>query len=238
MATRGIVPVAALVAVAALLAPAPASAQPARPAEDAAERLQAQADAELKAQIGSFSYVLRDAVERGGQRLAEWAGRIVPGIELALAANPAVEATPLPDGSLLFDVRVPEIMQTSMMLFSRQAPQAGSVPVNRGGAVRATGVVADDPLTGVATTPNQQYSDYVREALIEALIDSSRILSVENGQWLTVAAIGVDVAVVNPLYRNTSRKLILSIKGDDLLTYRRGDISRDEVKTRIHERRF
>ena len=53
-----------------------------------------------------------------------------------------------------------------------------------------------------------------------------------------VVAIPVDVLVTNPYYRNTSRKLILSIKGEDLAAFRAGKITRDEVKQRIVDTRF
>jgi len=211
--------------------------------DDPVARAQALADAELKAQLTAFSYVLREAVERGGQRLAEWAGQIVPGIELVLAANPTVEATPLPDGSVVFDVRIPEILQTSMMLFLRQRPQPGATPITRG-PVTGTGVVTGDPMTvpppGAerSLNPNQQYSDFVREALVDGIINNAGILPLDNGTWLTVAASGADVAVTNPLYRNTSRKLILSLKGDDLQALRRGDLTRDQVRARVVERRY
>ncbi|HUF46567.1 MAG TPA: hypothetical protein VMM93_02065 [Vicinamibacterales bacterium] len=226
------------------LVAAPAAGQ--QTVEDPAERAQALADAELRAQLNAFNYRLRDAIERSGQRLADWAGEIAPGIELAFAANPVVEATPLPDNSVVFDVRIPEILQTSMMLVLRQWPRsgtAGATPVGRG-PVSGTGAVPADPMTvpppGATErlTPNEQYSNLVREELIEAIVDGARILPIEAGQWLHVAANGVDVAITNPLYRNRSRKLILSLKGEDLAAFRSGELSRDQIRTRIVERRF
>jgi hypothetical protein len=227
------------------LVTAPAAGQE-QPAEVAAARAQAVAEAELRAQLNAFSYRLRDAIDRSGQRLADWAGEIAPGIELAFAANPVVEATPLPDESVVFEVRIPEILQTSMMMVLRQWPRSGTpgaTPVGRG-PVTGTGAVAPDPMAvpppGASdrVTPNEQYSNLVRDELIEAIVDGARILPIETGQWLHVAANGVDVAITNPLYRNRSRKLILSLKGEDLAAFRRGEISRDEVRTRIIERRF
>ena len=71
------------------------------------------------------------------------------------------------------------------------------------------------------------------------MLDSSTVLqSLRNDQWLTVVAIPVDVLVTNPYYRNTSRKLILSIKGEDLAAFRAGKITRDEAKQRIVDTRF
>jgi hypothetical protein len=248
VSTKALVPAGLLIA---LMTPVAALAQggtppPTEPTtpDTTMARVQTEADAELKAQLNAFSALLRDAVETGGQRLAEWANGIVPGIQLALATNPIVEGTPLPDGSVLFDVRIPEILQTSVVLWLRQAPQAGATTVSRaGGRVSGTSVVKGDemvvpPGSPARRTPNQQFSDFVREALIDTVIDGSRLVAIEQGQWLTVAASGIDVAITNPLYRNTSRKLILSLKGEDVQAYLRGDITRDEVEARIVERRF
>jgi len=247
VSTKSLVPAGLLIA---LMTPVAALAQtgtppPVDPTTDTSmARVQSEADAELKAQLNAFSALLRDAVETGGQRLAEWANETAPGVQLALASNPIVEGTPLPDGSVLFDVRIPEILGTSVVLWLRQVPpQAGATPVSRGGRVSGTSVVKGDemvvpPGSPERRTPSQQFSDYVRDALIDTVIDGSRVLAIEQGQWLTVVASGIDVAVTNPLYRNTSRKLILSLKGEDVQAYLRGDITRDEVKVRIFERRF
>jgi len=206
-------------------------------------------DAELKRQVNLFEGLLRQAVEHGGQRLAQWASGIAPGVRLEQASNPVIQAVPLPDGSLIFNVQVPEILQTAVMLFKdMQRPQPGARPVSTlppgSGRVGGTGVVPDDRMAGrvpdPGLDPDRRYSNYVRETLIDALLEGSAVLQLRSGQWLTVAASGVDDAFVssNPLYRNPSRKLVLSIKADDLLAFRRQDISRDEARSRILERRF
>jgi hypothetical protein len=206
--------------------------------EPTSVQIDEQVAAELKRQAGVFEVVLRQAVETGGQRLAQWAREVVPSVVLAQAANPIVQAVPLPDSSLVFNVQVPEILQTSVMLFQQlQRPQQGPRPVANppsGGRVSGTGVVSDPD----SLDPDRRYSDYVREALIDAMLDGSAVLQLQAGQWLTVAASGVDVAVTNPLYRNQSRKLVLSVRGEDLLEFRQQRITRDEVRSRILERRF
>jgi hypothetical protein len=73
---------------------------------------------------------------------------------------------------------------------------------------------------------------------MDAMLDSSSVLSLKDGQWLTVAVVPVDVLVTNAFYRNTSRKLVLSIKAEDLAAFRAGKISRDEAKLRIVDKRF
>ncbi len=231
----------------------PRVAQPPADAQAAAQPTTVQVDpaveAELKRQAGVFEVMLRQAVESGGQRLAQWARQVVPNVVLAQASNPVVQAVPLPDSSLIFNVQVPEILQTSVMLFQQlQRPQGvrperpvANAPAS--GRVSGTGVVPDDPAAERVSDPDsldpdRRYSNYVREALIDAMLDGSGVLQLQPGQWLTVAASGVDVAVVNPLYRNPSRKLVLSVKAEDLLEFRQQRITRDEVRSRILERRF
>ena len=219
--------------------------QPERPAisEPTTVEVDAQVEAELKRQTSIFEGVLLHAVQQGGQRLAQWAQQVEPRVVLAQASNPVVQAVPLPDSSLVFNVQVPEILQTSVMLF-HQLQRPGAQPVNRTtGRVSGAGVVPADAMAGRVEDadtldPDRRYSNYVREALIEALLDGAAVLQLEQTQWVTVAASGVDVAVTNPLYRNPSRKLVLSLRGEDLLALRQQRITRDEARARILERRF
>jgi hypothetical protein len=212
-------------------------------------QVDAAAAAELKRQVTLFEGLLRQAVEQGGQRLAQWAWGVAPGVKLAQASNPVIQTVPLPDGSLVFNVQVPEILQTAVMLFvDMQRPQPGARPVSTpppgSGRVGGTGVVPDDRMASrvpdPGLDPDRRYSDYVRETLIDALLEGSAVLQLRPGQLLTVAASGVDDAFVsaNSLYRNPSRKLVLSIKADDLIALRSQEITRDEARSRILERRF
>jgi hypothetical protein len=207
----------------------------------AAQQAAEPADASLKAQITAFEGILKSAVERGGQQLAQWAGEMVPTVELVLAEPPKARGVPLPDSSLFFDVQIPGILNTSLRLWEIYVQQRPSpAAVAQGDRVAATGVVPDDPMVaGTSTEANQQYSDYVREALIQAMLTSSGVLPLDEGQWLTVAARdAVDDWVQNPLYQSQSRKLILSIRGEDLRALRDGDITIEEARSRIVERRF
>ena len=48
----------------------------------------------------------------------------------------------------------------------------------------------------------------------------------------------VDVAVTNVFDKNPSRKLILSIKGDDLEAFRQKTLTREQLRLRMLDRRF
>jgi hypothetical protein len=201
-------------------------------------------------EVRVFEMVLVQAVESAGQKLAAWAGKLAPNVILSTAADPVVNGIPSPEG-LMFVVRLSEL--SGVAVFNRYPPFLQSSPTvvappetgpvkpvaQTEGRVTSTTVVPDDPMKSASPPdPNKEYSDLVRLGLMDALIDSSSVLTLRDGQWLTVAAIPVDVLVTNPMYRNTSRKLVLSIKGEDLAAFRAGKITRDEAKQRIIETRF
>ena len=86
--------------------------------------------------------------------------------------------------------------------------------------------------------PDTVYSNLVRTGLIDAMLDSGGVLSMRDSQMVTVVVVPIDVMVTNPLYRNSSRKLVLSIKGEDLAAFRAGKLTREEVKLKIVDTRF
>jgi hypothetical protein len=219
-------------------------------------------DASLRNTVVAYEFVLKDAMDQAGTKLAAWAQQIAPEVYLVRAASPVVTSMLLPDNSMAFEVRISEILPTSLQLFDMYARQAGpgqnaQNASNIGSKATAmTQIPPADPVTvpppppvvapgatGAATNtgslnPGQQYSDFVREAIINTLVDSAMILPIKEGQWLTVQVTPVDVAITNPLYKNPSRRLILSIKGDDLAALRQKTITREEARLRVVERRF
>lgn len=216
----------------------------------------------LKNEVRTFEIVLFRTIETAGQQLAAWAQTKVPNVLLSPAADPVVNGFPTADSNLVFMVRISELSGVAVFTngyrFYPTQPGIAVAPENTGPArpvsaagqtppgearpdakVTGTTVVADDPMKNSPPNPNLMYSDLVRLGLMDAMLDSSTVLqSLRNDQWLTVVAIPVDVLVTNPYYRNTSRKLILSIKGEDLAAFRAGKITRDEAKQRIVDTRF
>jgi hypothetical protein len=201
----------------------------------------------IRAEVRTFEFALSQSIETAGQKLAAWAQTKVPNVLISPAADPVVNGVPMPGDSLVFMVRVAELSGVAVFAgaprkFFNQPPGAGAQTDTKPEAriVNSTGVVADDPMKGSADPPDPHamYSDFVRLGLMDAMIDNSGVLSLKDGQWLSVVAIPVDVLVTHPYYRNQSRKLILSIKAEDLAAYRAGKITRDEAKQRIVDRRF
>jgi len=198
----------------------------------------------LKRNVQVFEMALTNAIIKAGQNVAEWAAKIEPSVVLNFVAQPEVRAVPLLDNSLVFHVDVSEL-GVSSALWVQMATQNGAYgpPSQQGPATRVGGTPAapDSMKVGALPrmTPSQYMTEQVRLALINAILDSPTMLpTLTTGQTLTVACNPVDVLERNPLYRNTSRKLVLQIKGEDMVALREGKLSREEAKQRIIERRF
>jgi hypothetical protein len=231
-----------------LLAAVPAWAQSAPPASSAPLPASSPSDAAARSSAFTYEMALRSAVVLGGQKLAQQAATIVPDGILAFAEQPIVRGVKLDGWGYFFDVQAPNIQSTilalDMMNQSRRMRATPTVnpdmqPVGGRAVVSATGVVEPDPMAddlAVPGGPDRAYSKYVREALIDALLDSSAMLPLGPDEHLTIAAQGIDQPGSNPLYQ--SRKLMLTIKGSDLLDMRQGRITRDQAKARIAEGRF
>jgi hypothetical protein len=215
------------------LAPAPALAQ-GPPADNPA-----------KSQAYRFEMALRSAVEDGGRRLAQQALAFAPELRLEAAEPAVVRSFRLPGYGLFFDVQAPNITSTVMVwdMRRRLAPSAESNPVrpvSDGRVGAATAPVEPDPV--VAAPPpfdaNRAYTAFVREALMDALLDGSAVLiDLGPDESLTVAASGIDQPNANPLYRGTEDKLLLTIKASDLRDLRQGRITRDQAKQRVTQER-
>lgn len=194
------------------------------------------ADEALRRNVSLFEMALRGAVAIGGQKLAEKAQAIIPDITLR-TDPPIVRGVRLPGYGLHFDVQAPDIQSTvivlEMMTTVNRPP--GTQQVAQGqGRTTATGLVEADPMPGF--NANREYSAFVREALIDALLDASGVFRLADSERLSVSASGIDQSNTNPLRRE--RKLVISIGGADLTAYRQGRITRDQAKERIVEDRF
>jgi hypothetical protein len=211
-----------------------------------------------KPQVQAFEMVLRGAVDLGGQRFAQQAAKVVPNVYLAPFTTPVVVGLRI-EGVYWFEVQVPRILQTGVLYYMDNAPRRAAVagagvtarPVASSGRVGATaGDVPDDPMAespvvgedgqraapAPVPDPDTQYSAQVKDALIDAMLDSSGVLPMAADDRLVVVVSGTGAAVTNPLYRD--ERLILTVKSSDLSDLRQGRLTRDAVKQRITQTVF
>jgi len=197
---------------------------------------------EQKLQVRAFEGVLKTSIENAGARLAKRASQFAP-VELAFDASPAVSGVVVPDVGPVFDVQIPLILQTGLALLQRQLEKSKpGQPVAEGPARVASTTVADDvmtksPVVAAGFDPDREYTAYVREGLLDAILDFPSAFSVKDGEWLTIIAREFD-RPGNVIYSTAPRKMILKIRGADLTAFRQGKLTRDEAKQKIVDTRF
>jgi hypothetical protein len=190
-------------------------------------------DAALKASVQTYELALKNAIITAGAKVAQWAQQVNSSVVLNFVAEPEVRAIPLVNNSLVFHVDVAEIGVSSALWVAEQKRF-----IEPGQASRVAGTLPPADPKPIGMTPSQYFTELVRDGLIDTLLDSSKVLPLGAGQTLTVACSPVDRMGPSSLYRNQSKKLVLTIKGEDLQAFWQGKLSRDEVKRLIDERRF
>jgi hypothetical protein len=200
---------------------------------------QPQPDNPAKLAASRFETVLRNAIEDAGRQLALQARQFAPGIEL-LVSDPAIaRGVQLKGYGYFFDVQAPDIRSTLIALEDMM-----SIYNRRGGTpalpVGAPGESVSAPAAPsvVPFDPDQAYTTFVRESLIDAVLDNSAMLPVVTGESLSVAVSGIDRPDPNPLYRRSPNKLVITIHAADLIEFRQGRISRAQARERITQERF
>ena len=86
----------------------------------------------------------------------------------------------------------------------------------------------------VVRDPNEAYTRAVKEALVDAMLESSGPLNLGAEEWLTVAA--RDNVPNDPLVPGDSTDLkavIFKVKGSDLAAFRSGQITIEQARSRV-----
>ncbi len=199
---------------------APAFAQtPAASAADSAPN--------MRFQIRTMEAVLSLAVQNGVDLLGQKINEVAPGLRL-FAGQPHAHGYQIEGVGWFFDVEVPTVYPGAADLYLDLLPQ-GARPSNVGNSVAAP---RQDPMqAAVVRDPQGEYRAAIREALIDAMIDSGQ-MPLKPQEMLTVGARRPD-PVGPPIVGDETVPLVLSITGEDLALFRQGKITRAEVKGRI-----
>jgi len=208
-------------------------------------------DDPVKPQVILFESALRQSIDGAGQKLAERAAQVEPRLVLAPDRLAEVRGIHL-DDLFYFDILIPDLNPVAMRVMNiyRQQQTGNATPVNvpagpppdkvnanNAGPMK---VVEPDPMTPTLANfdPTRDYSAFSRDAIMNALLDLSGVLPVKEQDKVTISASGFPITGGNPLYPQSNRKLVVTIKGSDLIELRQGKISRDEAKSRIKESRY
>lgn len=194
--------------------------------------------------------VIENAVRLGAQEFAARVQGVAPSLGMLFMGMPKARGFPLEHWGVVFDVEIPQVRESYVVLNEMQRPNLTAVPqtgtqvVNNSGKVSATrGVVADDPMAKPPVTgdaylaANQLYRETVKSKLVDAMLDYSKALDIGPDEWLSVVARGEDDPIRTTMFKD-SKILILRIKGSDLALFYSGKIARDDARKLVIESQF
>ena len=120
-----------------------------------------------------------------------------------------------------------------------QAQAPADPRARQAGTVEAASVV---PPTGAGAAlpmvdPDVDYTEVVKNALIDAMLDFSAPMSISADEWLTVAARD-SYGPMSPGEIYDAMTIVLRIKGSDLAAFRADRLTREEARKRVEVREF
>lgn len=153
------------------------------------------------------------------------------------------------------DQRARAEFERSWRRVQQQLGPMGPVAPEAATAQAAPGVVSAQSVSATMTTPaappvplpdaqllqdpSEAYTQEVKSALVDAMVENGGPLGIGPEEWLTVAARdNVQVDRFTPGDPSEVSTIVLRIKGSDLAAYRAGRITLDEVRTRVDVREF
>jgi hypothetical protein len=85
--------------------------------------------------------------------------------------------------------------------------------------------------------PNALYTETVKNALIDAMLDHGGPIGIGGDEWLTIAAKDAE-GPLSPNEPYDAATIVLRIKGSDLSAFRADRLTRDEARRRVEVREF
>lgn len=129
--------------------------------------------------------------------------------------------------------------QVSELVRRLELQSQGPAPAQSATAQGAGAAVAPRPTNPVVDDPEGRYTEEVKSALVDAMIENSNGLYIGNEEWLTVAA--RDNVPHDPLVpgdRADFSTVIFRVKGSDLSAYRAGRMTIDEARKKVEVREY
>lgn len=122
---------------------------------------------------------------------------------------------------------------------AQAAPGAVTAQAVSSTSIAPAGPPAPLPDVQLLQDPSQAYTQEVKAALIDAMVENSGPLGIGNDEWLTLAARdNVQIDRFTPGDPSEVSTIVLRIKGSDLAAFRAGRITLDEVRARVDVREF
>jgi hypothetical protein len=120
------------------------------------------------------------------------------------------------------------------------APAGGATPVGQGastGTVVAQTVDTPGEVVPDARDPNQLYTDSIKSALIDAMLNYSGPMDLGRDEWLTIAARDSDGPLM-PGAVDDASTIVLRVKGSDIADFLAKRITPEEARKRVQVKEF
>jgi hypothetical protein len=142
-----------------------------------------------------------------------------------------------------------ELLQSLQQLERQVSPASVMRPRGGGPGAQAVSAQADAAVpaeprqmsaeqAAVIEDPGLAYTNEVKGALVNAMVEYSAPLTLGPGEWLTVAARDQDGTRLQPGEPSDVSTIVLRIKGADLAAYRAGQIDREETLRRVEVKEY
>ncbi len=130
-------------------------------------------------------------------------------------------------------------------------PQPGVIPASSGGPVRASNTdagapapappappvpVVDAATAAVLDDPGTAYTNQVKGALVDAMLEFGPTIPIADGEWLTIAARDNEDSRLGGSDPYDVSTIVLRIRGADLSQFRAGRLSKEETLKRVEIR--
>ncbi len=112
-----------------------------------------------------------------------------------------------------------------------------ATPQRSGQAVAAASVDTMPPAPAKIPDPNVMYTEAVKTALVDAMLEYGGAMAIAPDQWLTIAARDAEGPLA-PGEPYDAVTIVLRVKGSDLTGYRAGRVTLDEARKRVDVREF
>ena len=182
--------------------------------------------------ITMMESVLAGAVRLGATATARELQAVQPGLTMFTTSVARAKGIYLEGYGVVFQVEIPGVRPSVVSMIETLARDRR---VREGSTLAATAGDAGTP--DILMDPDAAYVESVKAALIDAMLDYSKALSLRGGEWLAVAARGDDVPLM-PGEIFESRPMILRIRGNDLAEFLANRLTREEVRGRVQVREF
>ena len=135
-----------------------------------------------------------------------------------------------------------QVAPVAVAASSSLAP-AGSTPRPGARVLAGSAATASTPRTAavadpILDDPEEAYRAEVRNALMDAMLDYSRGLSLETGEWLHIAARRHSNDPRLAPTDTDARTVMIRVRGADLTQFLAGQISREEARKRMDVKVF